>query len=29
VCPSLPGVLMPPLGILPDWLSLLLLLGSP
>jgi hypothetical protein len=29
VCPSLPGVSLPPLGMLPDWLSLLLFVTTP
>jgi hypothetical protein len=28
LCPSLPGLSLPPLGVLPDWLSLLLFLGT-
>jgi virulence factor Mce-like protein len=29
LCPSLPVVSLPPLGMLPDWLSLLLSMGTP
>jgi virulence factor Mce-like protein len=29
LCPSLPGVSLPPLGMLPDWLTLLLFSGTP
>jgi phospholipid/cholesterol/gamma-HCH transport system substrate-binding protein len=28
VCPSLPGVSLPPLGMLPDWITVLLFLGT-